>query len=482
MDGGRGVARRRRADGVSARDVVRENGQWDATLSVHRAPRSPRSHRTGCATLPDNYDTIVLTLSIGQQPAAPPERRGRGRREFVVRSPRPKTGWWGRRSDLRIVTAGFRSARGVRTAAARQHAQPRRGVRPHLAKAAMPRLRLRAEAHRADIGRVPETLPVAVAARVREQARACQRRRRAGRPGPPLHRSPRPAQLRAARATRSAPAAAAGQRSPRGVTAFVAHVAASPTNPAARWRPRRSRRAAPGAAPPSRSRAHPAACAWPRRRRRRGWRGAGRPRAEPRDTPTHLSRRRDDLSQGHRPLHAPSTPAANPAARWPCRAGTAAPRRPRALWHKSRRRATPKHPPTNKRMRARMRFAHPHQPARGGGPRPARDEIDPGSPRIYLGLSPDDPPRPLLRPGDDGVVPLPLVRSGQRAAPRPPPARLAAPASRVARPKSTINGYDVLRVYVGRIFGVIYIRQAPRRRARARAGAGMVWVRVARAF
>ena len=193
--------------------LVRENGQWDATLSVHRAPRSPRSHSHWLR------DAAQITTTPGCHSRAqhrPAARRtagaaaGEAEESLVARSPRPKTGWWGR--AVRLVNRHRRlSLRPRRACTSRRRGNTRnraRGVFPwdlpceggHATAASFAP---RPTGQTSDASR--ETLPVAVAVRcVSRRARVSVDAFALGRPRPLLHRSPRPAQVRAQlRATRS---------------------------------------------------------------------------------------------------------------------------------------------------------------------------------------------------------------------------------------------------------------------------------------
>ena len=180
--------------------LVRENGQWDATLSVHRAPRSPRSHSHWLR------DAAQITTTPGCHSRAqhrPAARRtagaaaGEAEESLVVRSPRPKTGWWGR--AVRLVNRHRRlSLRPRRACTSRRRGNTRNRARGvpvghTLRRRPCHGCVFRAEAHRADIGRVPGDAPCGGGSSVREQARARQRRRlRARSPSPASASVPTP--------------------------------------------------------------------------------------------------------------------------------------------------------------------------------------------------------------------------------------------------------------------------------------------------
>lgn len=162
----------------------------------------------------DNYDTW-LSLTRSASASSPPHRRsgrGRGRREFGCPQPPAKdwlVGACGQTCES-SPPAFAPPAACMHIAASRQHAQPRsRRLCPwdipceggHATAASFAP---RPTGQTSDASR--ETLPVAVAVRcVSRRARVSVDAFALGRPRPLLHRSPRPAQVRAQlRATRSA--------------------------------------------------------------------------------------------------------------------------------------------------------------------------------------------------------------------------------------------------------------------------------------
>lgn len=148
----------------------------------------------------DNYDTW-LSLTRSASASSPPHRRsgrGRGRREFGCPQPPAKdwlVGACGQTCES-SPPAFAPPAACMHIAASRQHAQPRsRRVPVGLTLRRRPchGCVFRAEAHRADIGRVPGDAPCGGGSSVREQARARQRRRlRARSPSPASASVPTP--------------------------------------------------------------------------------------------------------------------------------------------------------------------------------------------------------------------------------------------------------------------------------------------------